>query len=175
MSKQSANALSEEEYDALLEEQQRQHDEVSFYEQSKHEIAPRHAPLASNEPCKYSWADARAKMEEQDYESDSAEENDRKEHVRQAEELAACAQAEQEAEKYAVALAHARAKIENCALSRKAYGPFMEAMIIAHAKCDLKFPPSSKEWWNELEKYDVIHEYRGWCFSKMSGSISAGW
>ena len=166
MSKQTTNAL--------LEEQQRQHDEVSFYEQSKHEAA-RHAPLASNEPCKYSWADARAKMEEQDYESDLAEENDRKEHERQAEELAACAQAEQEAEKYAVALANARAKIENCALSRKAYGPYMEAMIIAHAKCDLKFPPSSKEWWNELEKYDVIHEYRGWCFSKMSGSISAGW
>lgn len=170
MSKQSTNAL--------LEEQQRQHDEVSFYEQSKHEIAPRHAPLASNEPCKYSWADARAKMEEQDYESDSAEENDRKEHERQAEELAAaCAQAEieAEAEKYAEALARQRTQFESCPLRRKGYGPFMNDMIIAHAKCDLKFPNSSKEWWNELEKYDVIHQYRGWWFSKISGSISAGW
>lgn len=113
------------------------------------------APRASNESSNYCWSQAAAEMQR--------EEQERQEQERQ------------EQERYAVALANARAKIENCALSRKAYGPFMEAMIIAHAKCDLKFPRSSKEWWNELEKHEVIHEYRGWCFSKMPGSISAGW
>lgn len=218
MSKQSTNALSEEEYNALLEEQQRQNDEVSFYEQSKHEAAC-HAPLASNEPCKYSWADARAVIEaetearESDYESDyehgyccsicDGDDQDeptydckwckdgedttapcicnadrREEHARQAEELAAaCAQAEIEAEakKYADALDRQRALFENDPLRRKGYGPFMNDMIIAYAKCDLKFPEGGKDWWNELEKHEVIHQYRGWWFSKISGSISAGW
>jgi hypothetical protein len=76
---------------------------------------------------------------------------------------------------YADALAAARARIDACPLSRKAYGPFAEDMIIAHAKCSVKFPLYSKEWDAELEKHDVIHLYRQWCWDKSSISISKGW
>jgi cell division protein FtsN len=90
----------------------------------------------------------------------------------------ASAHATQEREQqaaYADALASARARIDACPLSRKAYGPFAEDMIIAHAKCSVKFPLYSKEWDAELEKHDVIHLYRQWCWDKSSISISKGW
>jgi hypothetical protein len=48
-------------------------------------------------------------------------------------------------------------------------------MIIAHAECNLMYPPHTKEWNLKFDKYDVVKEWRAWCWNKMHGSISKGW
>jgi len=85
----------------------------------------------------------------------------------------ASAHAAQEAERQA-AIAAVRAAFEH-GLERTGYGPFKEDMIIAHAECNLMYPPRTKEWNLKFEKYDVVKDYRAWCWSKMYGSISKGW
>ena len=72
------------------------------------------------------------------------------------------------------AIAAVRASFEH-GLERTGYGPFKEDMIIAHAECNLMYPPHTKEWNLKFEKYDVVKDYRAWCWNKMHGSISKGW
>ncbi len=72
------------------------------------------------------------------------------------------------------AIAAVRAAFEH-GLERTGYGPFKEDMIIAHAECNLMYPPHTKEWNLKFEKYDVVKNYRAWCWSKHTGSISKGW
>ena len=213
MSKQSTNEpITEEEYNALLEEQQRQNDEVSFYEQSKHEAAC-HAPLASNEPCKYSWAEARAAIEAEtdardpDYESDyehggccsecdgdyqdeptydckwckDGEDTtapcicnaDRREEQEQHAVAYAACNAQEENE-YEAAVAAVRASFET-GLERTGYGPFKEGIIFAIVECNFKFARHSKEWYAKFDTFEVVKQYRAWCWGKTSGSISQGW
>jgi hypothetical protein len=72
------------------------------------------------------------------------------------------------------AIAVVRASFEH-GLERTGYGPFKEDMIIAHAECNLMYPPHTKEWNLKFDKYDVVKNYRAWCWNKMHGSISKGW
>jgi len=72
------------------------------------------------------------------------------------------------------AIAVVRASFEH-GLERAGYGPFKEDMIIAHAECNLMYPPHTKEWNLKFDKYDVVKNYRAWCWNKMHGSISKGW
>jgi hypothetical protein len=72
------------------------------------------------------------------------------------------------------AIAAVRASFEH-GLERTGYGPFKEDMIIAHAECNLMYPPHTKEWNLKFDKYDVVKDWRAWCWSKMNGSISKGW
>lgn len=72
------------------------------------------------------------------------------------------------------ALVAARAAIDGGGGYGRAYGPYLEDMIVAYATCSLKFPFRSKEWEAELETHDVIHRYRAWCWDK-AGNISKGW
>jgi len=72
------------------------------------------------------------------------------------------------------AIAAVRASFEH-GLERTGYGPFKEDMIIAHAECNLMYPPHTKEWNLKFDKYDVVKEWRAWCWNKMHGSISKGW
>ena len=72
------------------------------------------------------------------------------------------------------AIASVRAAFEH-GLERTGYGPFKEDMIIAHAECNLMYPPHTKEWNLKFDKYDVVKNYRAWCWNKMHGSISKGW
>ena len=72
------------------------------------------------------------------------------------------------------AIARVRASFEH-GLERTGYGPFKEAIIIAHAECNLMFPPHTKEWNLEFDKYEAVKEWRAWCWNKTSGSISKGW
>jgi hypothetical protein len=122
--------MSEEEYFAALDEQQRWHNEISAEEQRKEE--------------------------QERIEAEKKEQAWQKELQRQA------------------AIAAVRASFEH-GLERTGYGPFKEDMIIAHAECNLMYPPHTKEWNLKFEKYDVVKDYRAWCWSKMHGSISKGW
>jgi len=72
------------------------------------------------------------------------------------------------------AIAAVRASFET-GLASIGYGPFKEDIIIAHAECNLKFLPHTKEWNLEFDKYDAVKDWRAWCWSKMHGSISKGW
>jgi hypothetical protein len=72
------------------------------------------------------------------------------------------------------AIAAVRASFEH-GLERTGYGPFKEDMIVAHAECNLMYPPHTKEWNLKFDKYDVVKEWRAWCWNKMHGSISKGW
>ena len=71
------------------------------------------------------------------------------------------------------AIAAVRASFET-GLERTGYGPFKEGIIVAHAECNLKFLPYTKEWYAEFDKYDVVKDWRAWCWSKTS-DISKGW
>ena len=122
--------MSEEEYFAALDEQQRWHNEISAEEQRKEE--------------------------QERIEAEKEEQAWQEELQRQA------------------AIAAVRASFEH-GLERTGYGPFKEDMIIAHAECNLMYPPHTKEWNLKFEKYDVVKDYRAWCWSKMHGSISKGW
>ena len=67
-------------------------------------------------------------------------------------------------QKYAAALDAARAQIE---ANPHGYGPFKEAMTIAYAECNLLHGTNfGMAWHEELEKYDVIRQYRVWCCPK---------
>jgi hypothetical protein len=76
--------------------------------------------------------------------------------------------------KYEAAVAAVRASFET-GLERTGYGPFKEGIIVAHAECNLKFLPYTKEWYTEFDTYEVVKQYRAWCWNKTSGSISKGW
>jgi len=83
-------------------------------------------------------------------------------------------QAWQEEHQRQDAIAAVRASFET-GLASIGYGPFKEDIIIAHAECNLKFLPHTKEWNLEFDKYDAVKDWRAWCWSKMHGSISKGW
>ena len=69
-------------------------------------------------------------------------------------------------QEYAAALATAREQIE---ANPHGYGPFKEAMINAYAECNLLYGTNfGTAWYDALEKYDVIHQYRDWCWYKGS-------
>ena len=80
----------------------------------------------------------------------------------------------QEDQQRQAAIAAVRTSFEH-GLERTGYGPFKEAIIVAHAECNLMYPPHTKEWRTEFDKYDAVKEWRAWCWNKMHGSISKGW
>jgi hypothetical protein len=69
-------------------------------------------------------------------------------------------------EEHDAALAAARTQIE---ANPHGYGPFKEAMINAYAECNLLYGTNfGTAWHDALENYDVIHQYRDWCWYKGS-------
>jgi hypothetical protein len=155
--------------------------------QEEHE--PTHAPLASNEPLKHSWAQASAHAAQEAEKKELAWQqehhrllHDEKEIAKRKENLAFVqnlvrlmdSDALKREEERQAAIASVRAAFEH-GLERTGYGPFKEDMIIAHAECNLMYPPHTKEWNLKFDKYDVVKNYRAWCWNKMHGSISKGW
>jgi hypothetical protein len=158
--------MSEEEYFAALDEQQRWHNEISAEEQHKEEQERIEA-----EKKEQAWQEEHHRMLHD--EKEIAKRKESLAFVQNLVRLMDSDAANRERERQA-AIAAVRASFEH-GLERTGYGPFKEDMIIAHAECNLMYPPRTKEWNLKFEKYDVVKDYRAWCWNKMHGSISKGW
>lgn len=71
-------------------------------------------------------------------------------------------------------LEYEKSKIPAASLLPK-YSPFNEGMITAYAVCNLKYPMYSDEWYDELEKQEVFHQFRAWCYNMSGGRMTTGW
>jgi hypothetical protein len=77
-------------------------------------------------------------------------------------------------EKYAATLNAVRAEIDS--RPAKTYGPFKEGIILAETECNLLYGTKrTKQWYAAYDTYEVVNQWRAWCFNKMSSSISSGW
>lgn len=98
----------------------------------------------------------------------------REEQEQHAAAYAAACNAQEDQNEYEAAVAAVRASFDT-GLESTGYGPFKEGIIFAIVECNLKFQRYSKEWRAEFDTFEVVKQYRAWCWGKTSGSISQGW
>jgi len=163
------NKLSAKEQRAEEQERLEAEEEERAYQQWRNSMGPpAYSPTSPSS--------AHAAQEEKAWQEDHRMLHDEKESLAFVQNLTRLMDsdaANRERERQA-AIAVVRASFEH-GLERTGYGPFKEDMIIAHAECNLMYPPHTKEWNLKFDKYDVVKNYRAWCWNKMHGSISKGW